>query len=95
MSDNIEITNQEAHHRYVITIGGEDAGFANYVDVDDSRREFNHTVVYPEFRGQGVSGKLIEHALNDAREMHKKVIPSCSAVDGFITKHPEYEDLRA
>ena len=92
---NVNIEHNEADQRYVITVDGEEAGFADYRDVDDSTRDFNHTVIDPKFRGQGLSGKLVKAALDDTRAGGKKIIPTCSAVHHFVEKNANYKDLVA
>lgn len=91
----VAVEHQNADHRYVITVDGEQAGFADYREVDSDTRNFNHTVINPQFRGQGLSGTLVQAALDDTRAAGKKIIPTCSAVEHFIQKNAEYQDLVA
>ena len=82
--------------RFVIEVDGQEAGFAAFQDsADGSVRDFNHTVIQPEFRGQGLSTPLIQHALDDTRTAGKKIIPTCSAVAHFLSKNEGYRDLVA
>ncbi|AGT06280.1 putative acetyltransferase [Corynebacterium glutamicum MB001] len=90
---NIEIVHNEGQKRFVISVDGTPAGFASYLDGPDIRN-FNHTVIKPEFRGQGLSAPLIKFALDDARESGIRIHDACSAVAGFIQKNPEYKDLK-
>lgn len=78
--------------RFVITVGGEEAGFTEY-ETHGTVRDFNHTVVDGKFRGQGLSKPLIETALEETRREGLSVQPTCSAVEGFIAKNPSYQDL--
>ena len=98
MENNSETTYQlsknEAAGQYEISIGGEVAGFASYVDRDDVR-VLPHTVVDPKFRGQGLSRPLIQYALDDVREDKMTVDPQCSAVAKFIDQNADYQDLLA
>lgn len=80
--------------RYEIEVDGAVAGFAEFVEKGDVR-DFNHTVIDPAFRGQGLSKPLIAEALDDTRAAGKKIIPTCSAIEGFVAKNPEYQDLVA
>ena len=89
---NYKIEHKSEHHRYVITVDGEQAGFTNYHE-DGDVRDFNHTVIDPAFRGQGLSAPLIQAALDDSRQAGKKIIPSCSAVEHFLNKNEAYKDL--
>ena len=87
-----KVTHDTTAERYLITVDGRDAGYADYIQ-GDGVRDFLHTVIDPEFRGQGLSKPLIQAALDDTRAAGDKVRPLCSAVAGFIEKHPEYQDL--
>ena len=93
--DGIEIRHELDRNRFVLYSDGFEAGFATY---EESRgttpvRDFNHTVVHSDFRGKGLSSPLIEVALDISRAEGYSVIPSCSAVEHFIAKHSEYQDL--
>ena len=88
------VRNNPAAGQYELMVGDAVAGFAAYRD-SGQVREFPHTVIDPNFRGQGLSSPLIQYALDDTREAGKKVRPSCWAVAGFIDKNPEYKDLLA
>ncbi len=87
-----KVTHDTTAERYLITVDGRDAGYADYIQ-GDGVRDFHHTVIDPEFRGQGLSKPLIQAALDDTRAAGDKVRPLCTAVAGFIEKHPEYRDL--
>lgn len=87
-----KVTHDTTAERYLITVDGRDAGYADYIQ-GDGVRDFHHIVIDPEFRGQGLSKPLIQAALDDTRAAGDKVRPLCSAVAGFIEKHPEYRDL--
>ena len=87
-----KVTHDTTAERYLITVDGRDAGYADYIQ-GDGVRDFHHTVIDPEFRGQGLSKPHIQAALDDTRAAGDKVRPLCSAVAGFIEKHPEYRDL--
>lgn len=88
------IDHDEARHRYVIIVDGEEAGFAAYEPTEDAL-DFNHTVVHEQFQGKGLSKPLIQAALDDVRANRGTIIPTCSAVARFIEKNPEYADLVA
>lgn len=54
---------------------------------------FIHTEVPRELEGQGVAGKLVKTALDDARTQHLAVVPFCPFVAGYIRRHPDYKAL--
>lgn len=88
----INVTQDTVAERFIITVDGQDAGFADYIQ-GDGVRDFHHTVINPEYQGQGLSKPLIKAALDETRAAGYKVRPLCSAVAGFIEKNPEYLDL--
>jgi len=78
--------------QYQITVDGEQAGFADYIEAGE-QRIFHHTVIDKAFGGRGLAGTLVGAALDDTRAAGKRVVPACSFVEAYITKHPEYADL--
>ncbi|ULP46659.1 GNAT family N-acetyltransferase [Mycolicibacter virginiensis] len=78
--------------QYKITVDGEQAGFADYLERGD-QRVFHHTVIDKAFGGRGLASTLIGAALADTRAAGKRVVPTCSFVEAYITKHPEFADL--
>ncbi len=86
------VTFDEERRRYEIFSEDELAGFAEYADRGDYL-DFHRTVIYERFGGQGLAGQVVRHALDDVRAHGKKIKPTCSFVDGFIKKNPEYQDL--
>jgi predicted GNAT family acetyltransferase len=54
-----------------------------------------HTGVPAAIGGRGVAAELVRTALEYARVEGLKVVPACSYVAGYITRHPEYQSLLA
>lgn len=87
------ITNNPEQSRYEIRLGGQLAGFAEYV-LNDSLITFTHTEIDPAFEGQGLASKLVRFALDDVRaEGQRKVLPLCPYVKGWMQRNPDYIDL--
>jgi predicted GNAT family acetyltransferase len=76
----------------VISVDGEPAGFAQYRDRGELIA-FVHTEIDDRFEGQGLGGRLISHALDDARARELAVLPFCPFVNAYIERHPEYVEL--
>lgn len=89
----INVTHNEAEHRYEATVDGL-LSVCEYEVVDD-KIVFTHTLVPPELRGRGIAEQLVRPALADARASGRKVVPACSYVAVFIQRHREYQDLLA
>lgn len=83
------VTDVPEQHRYEISVDGVRAGLAAYRDSGD-RRDFHHTEIDKAFGGQGLATKLIAAALADTQAAGKRIVPTCSFVESYVQKHPEY-----
>jgi predicted GNAT family acetyltransferase len=88
----IEVSRDAAGERYVITVDGELAGFAQYRDRGELLA-FIHTEIDDRFEGRGLGGRLVSFALDDARQRGLAVLPFCPFVNGYIERHREYAEL--
>jgi uncharacterized protein len=88
----IEVADDRDGERYVISVDGKPAGFAQYRDRGELIA-FVHTEIDDRFEGQGLGGRLISHALDDARARGLAVLPFCPFVNAYIERHPEYVEL--
>ena len=79
-------------HRYEIMADDGLAGFADYQKTD-TMVVFTHTEIDARFKGQGMGGTLVRHALDDVRRQGLKALPVCSYVEGWMNRHPDYQDL--
>jgi predicted GNAT family acetyltransferase len=61
--------------------------------VDRGAMVIAHVGVHPDFRGQGVAGRIVQTCLDHARENGLRVIPMCSYAAAYIRQHPQYQDL--
>ncbi|MEN3349198.1 MAG: uncharacterized protein V7632_2833 [Bradyrhizobium sp.] len=52
-----------------------------------------HTVVPPELGGRGIGSKLARATLDAVRAQGIKLVVTCEFIQGFMKKHPEYNDL--
>lgn len=55
--------------------------------------DLKHTFVDEADRGGGVAADLVDTALRFADENDLKVVPSCSYVETYIERHPEWKKL--
>ncbi|MEO5628801.1 MAG: GNAT family N-acetyltransferase [Thermomonas sp.] len=91
MDGNIE--HDSNSHRFTTNVDGNTA----HVEYERSGdvMTITHTIVPSEIGGRGVAGELVKAALDHARAEDLKVVPQCSYADGWMRKHPDYEELRA
>ena len=74
--------------RYEVLVGDELAGYTEY-ELGDGSIEFVHTVVDPNFEGQGLGGKLAKGALVDAKDRGLRITSRCSFMSSYLERHPE------
>jgi uncharacterized protein len=86
------VTDNETESRFEIRVGGELAGFVEYI-LDGSLIDLVHTEVDRRFRGGGLAGQLTRTSLDSARARGLAVLPTCPFIRSWIHKHPEYKDL--
>ena len=56
---------------------------------------FTHTGVPPAIGGRGIGSQLARAGLEYARQQGCRVRALCWFVNGYLERHPEYQDLRA
>jgi len=88
-----EIRDNKAQGRFETYAGGEVA--VAYYTRTPGVITFTHTEVPFRLQGQGIASRLVRGALEAARGEGLKVVPRCSFVSSYITRHPEFSDLLA
>lgn len=89
--EKLEVIHSPAKNRFETWIDNQ-LSKLDYL-LDEDTIVMTHVGVYPEHRGQGVAGKLVEVALNYAEKNSLRVIPMCPYVAAYIRRHPQYIDL--
>lgn len=79
-------------HRYEISVAGELAGFAAYLD-RGTQRIFYHTEIADRFGGRGLAGQVVSFALNDTRSAGRRVVPVCPYVAKWVRTHHDVDDV--
>ncbi|HEX7919336.1 MAG TPA: GNAT family N-acetyltransferase [Bradyrhizobium sp.] len=80
-----------AQSRFELSVDGATA-FVVYRKTPDTITLI-HTEVPPELGGRGIGSKLARATLDAVRAQHIKLVVKCEFIQGFMTKHPEYNDL--
>ena len=68
-------------------------GILTYEDKGDVI-DAQHTIVKPEFGGQGLAVELVKQLVEDARKENKKILGTCSYVEKKL-ESSDYDDVRA
>ena len=89
--DKLAITHNEADHTFEVWIDG----YLSKLDYIQDGKNFviAHVGVYPELRGQGIAGKIVEAGLQYAKQNSLRVIPMCSYAAAYIRRNPQYSEL--
>lgn len=92
-TQDLEIVHHPIPGRFAAEVEGQQA----HLDYEtaDSVMHITHTVVPDAIGGRGIAGRLVQAALDHARNEGWKVKPVCSYADAWMAKHPGYADLRA
>jgi predicted GNAT family acetyltransferase len=88
----VEVTDNPAEHRFEIRYGDRLAGFAVY-EVQGDDYAFVHTEIEPDLEGLGLASRLVRTAMEAMAERGVAVLPFCTYVASWLTKHPEHLDL--
>lgn len=88
--DRFEIVHLEGESRYELRDGDATAGVATYRR-SDGVTTFTHTIVDPEYGGQGLGGRIARHMLDEAVQRGDRIVPVCTFIQAYVKKHPEYE----
>ncbi|WP_019516712.1 GNAT family N-acetyltransferase [Sphingomonas sp. Mn802worker] len=85
------VIDNKAEQEFELTVDGYRAVAAYQLEGDTI--VFTHTEVPPAIEGRGVGTKLIQAALDSARDRGLKVVPQCPFVRAYMDKHPEMRDM--
>ena len=85
---DIEIERNDEASRYELTVDGEGAGYAAF-RTNPGRVTFTHTVVQPEFEGQGLGSRLAKFVLDDAVARGETIVPVCPFITAYLNRHPD------
>jgi predicted GNAT family acetyltransferase len=88
---NFEVEHNAGQHHFEIRAQGGTA-VLDYMQ-NGATIIFTHTGVPSALEGQGLGSKLAQAGLEYARTNKLKVRALCWFVDGYIQRHPEYQDL--
>lgn len=89
--DKLEVIHNPDENRFEALVDG----YPSKLDYIQDGKNFviTHVGVYPQLRGQGVAGRIVEVSLKYAKENSLRVIPMCSYAAAFMRRHPEYAEL--
>lgn len=88
-----EIHHDPVAHRFTTTVEGIEAEVNYHYDGDVL--VIHHTGVPRPIEGRGIASELVRAVFEFARDVGKKVRPSCSYAALWVQRHKQYTDLLA
>ncbi|WP_277111341.1 GNAT family N-acetyltransferase [Chryseobacterium taklimakanense] len=85
--------NNEKNGVFEIYEDGVKAGEMTYTWAETDKFIIDHTEVNEQYGGLGLGKKLVEAAVNFAREKGIKIVPLCSFAKKTIEKTQEFQDV--
>lgn len=94
--NEVTVSRNEEESRFEAFGAGALLGYIDYT-IDGKVMDLPHTLVFPEFEGQGVGSALVKQSLDMIRAMDNemRVTPTCPFIAIWIKRHAEYHDLLA
>lgn len=88
----MEVINNSEKNRFEIHFDNKIA-FMDYT-IRLKKLIVSHTEVPVEFSGQGFGKMLVKYAIDFAEKNNLLIIPTCSFIEKYLDKHPEYNYIR-
>lgn len=88
---DIELVNNKKAGSFELTIEGK-RSFINYNQMKDTYYLL-HTEVPESQQGKGVAEAIVEKTLSYLEDHQLKMVPSCSYIQVFLKRHPEWNKL--
>lgn len=87
------VVDRPDQNRFELAIGDELA--LAYYRIEGDHIVLTHTEVPQALSGQGVGSRLAKGVFEQIRASGRKLVPRCSFMAGWVSRHPEYNDLLA
>jgi predicted GNAT family acetyltransferase len=78
---------------FYVQVDGEILARLTYMQPDGETLIAEHTEVDEEIRHENVGYKMVQTAVQYARNHHLKIVPMCPFVKAVFDKKPEYKDV--
>ncbi len=73
----------------------DEPAYLEYQKRDENVLDLQHTIVPQHLEGRGIGSDLVRTALEYARSNGIRVVPSCSFVKSWLSRHEDYGDVVA
>lgn len=93
MNETVNLEFDEKSGNFNIVSEGKKIALMTFVFAGPDKIIINHTEVSPAFNGKGLGKKLVEKAVEVAREKNWTIIPLCPFAKKVFDKNPQYNDV--
>jgi predicted GNAT family acetyltransferase len=93
MIDTVNIEFNEKNGNFNITTEGRKIALMTFVFAGPDKIIIDHTEVSPAFNGKGLGKKLVEKAVEVAREKNWTIVPLCPFAKKTFDKNPQFNDV--
>ena len=85
------VVDRPEQNRFELAIGDELA--LAYYKLDGDRIVLTHTEVPQALSGQGIGSRLAKGVFEQIRASGRKAVLRCSFMAGWLSRHPDYDDI--
>jgi len=93
MNEIVNVEFNEKNGNFNITTEGRKIALMTFVFAGSDKIIIDHTEVSPAFNGKGLGKKLVEKAVEVARQKNWKIVPLCPFAKKVFDKTPEFKDV--
>ena len=93
MTETVNIEFNEKNGNFNITTEGRKVALMTFVFAGHNKIIIDHNEVSPSFNGKGLGKKLVEKAVEVAREKKWKIIPLCPFAKKTFDRNPQFNDV--
>lgn len=93
MNEQVKLELTEKNGSFYIEVDGKTEAKMTFVFAGDDKVIIDHTEVNPGNNGKGFGKKMVEKAVDFAREKNLKIIPLCPFAKSVFDKTPEFRDV--
>ncbi|MCG9791440.1 GNAT family N-acetyltransferase [Flavobacterium algicola] len=95
MNPSITITDNNKGGTFKLIADEKTIGQMTFRYDSSSKIVIDHTEVDEDYNGKGFAKRLVERAIDFAKEKNSKIVPLCSFAKAYFDKHPELNDMVA
>ena len=94
----VEVVDNLSRERFELWSTGPEKlfyGFLGYRITEPGVLDLQHVIIDEQYGRRGYARALVTLVLDELRERNQKIIPTCSYVEDYLERFPQYADLRA